>query len=432
MGDYWMSPMEYFTHCLGIWNPVIMMGFEKKHEPIRLEDDFISNAVAMAALRYPFLRAKLGPPSDRYVHVPAEPESPSQLIARLPMTVIHVNTVEAAWEFWKETVLGFWQSTNTWKCTLVVVDAIPKFFVVAQFAHCVMDGLSMAIFARDILKALNCVPLDPPQPIPPPHGERVPGSEFVEPQSWEKYYLEIRPILESMVGTAHPSIHTFSLSKEETSALAQACRRHGVTVTSLLLAAMMLGESCKKITAYVPVNLRQPGNELFSVNTAGLPLGPYSRRLCTGSSSGQSEDINLLWEMARDWHNLLVESLPRERRPGGQLLRPQIEFTTEMLRDRPLRPGFPDETFLLVSNLGDIGRTFGIDAIGESPTASYFLSDFMASGGNSVTPEDPLLYSATAAGKLSCTLIGYAPPDTVPRLEALTERLITLLTQSGL
>ena len=244
------------------------------------------------------------------------------------------------------------------------------------FHHSIVDGISccqlfehfLGILGESVGKAMNDLPLRP-SAILPPMESFVQSSFFIKTLKWNKYVLLSSAIcvLHSLVEKLFfgylckkktpetipklTKILTTELSKEQTSKLLQACKKHGVTVhvalqTAVSIADIMLfkgGKITEHLRAISAVNMRP-------YLTTGFPqnyLGFYVMLLFTDTTI----DPNLpFWQLALKIKEEFHGKLKAEEHITGVALLPS--FWKQMTSTVQLCKGAKSD--ISISNFGNI------------------------------------------------------------------------------
>ncbi len=195
---------------------------------------------------------------------------------------------------WKEIILKEhkipfeMESGPLIRFVLIHSDEISDLIIFCQ--HTICDGMSLAYLARDIMIYLGYsfqgVELLPPAPVidennipsnlKPKFAIRLLGG--IIRKKWEKNevlfnYDDFRELHGPFWAKYDYKVELYELSRENTAALIAACRKHGLTVTSVLIAAFAIAQN--QINPNSPKYLRKFG---LAVNLRKMLVNPISEQ----------------------------------------------------------------------------------------------------------------------------------------------------------
>lgn len=244
-------------------------------------------------LRHPILNSHLESKSrDVFLLADAEIEIPVKIISR------------EREEQWKEIILEEhkipFEMTKGPLIRFILLFSAEISDLIIFCQHTICDGMSLAYLARDILNYLGNpykeVEILPPAPvvdennipsdIKPGLAIRLLGKTISK--KWEKNevlfnYMDFQELHKVFWKNYNYKAHLYELSSEDTKSLILACRKHGVTVNTTLIAAFAIAQNKlnskkpKYLTKYgAAVDLRKvlitPVGEQFGFFASGIQL----------------------------------------------------------------------------------------------------------------------------------------------------------------
>jgi hypothetical protein len=374
--------VDQHTRPLGYWESVcstsaeVLDGDGTSVQILRvrgpLTAPMVRAALEAVQARQPLLRARLARSetgAERFVIAP-DPTPP------VPLRILD-RTGDDEWKAVVEEIMAGPLAVTDgalWQATVLLGrggdDALSDVLLATQ--HAISDGRSLIALTRELMVACEAIwrgeTVDTTvQPLLRPVENLVPGSpswprflagriarqarDLFRPRLWTVRYPHDRPLAECRTGML---FEPFSV--DETTALVEACRRHGVTVNAALAATLTraiagmrrrLGDAGQQPFAigYL-VDLRARCEPPVSTQT----LGCYNSLLRVRSQP----DRGSFWELARTCHEELQRGLERQQ------LNPS-RFDPKMLRKALSGTVKQAGTVGVISNRGraDIPTTYG-------------------------------------------------------------------------
>ena len=203
----------------------------------------------------------------------------------------------------------------------------------------------------------------------------------------------------------------------------KACKQHKSSVTSVLFAASCFASDFRSGFAYIPVNMRGEAHRNTFANCVSQLFFPTSVQPPPQDKETFTPDLKAyIWNLASMIGNAILKELENGKKPGGKLLhhKSSLEESSVPLAAIPMRESLPESSIVMVepntlcililqvSSVGDVGKTYGIDAAG---TSQFRVVRIIAGAGNSWTVGPPFVWAITVAGALGYSITGYNPPD---------------------
>ncbi|KAH3722615.1 hypothetical protein Pelo_18680 [Pelomyxa schiedti] len=419
-GEYRMCGCEYTYHFHNIWCPVVWSCLRCRRGRVDLDPlQDLKAAIVCVSKRHALLRARSSSPADRVLKIADHAAGPAADIE-----AIEVSCREEAIERMTNMCKEDWNSDEKWRCKLMREHTDRScVYIVAQFSHAIIDGMSAGIFICDLVKCLNGVNLGDPLPIPRPIEERLPGWNEIEP-NWSAVSQGYGHVLSEMRVSQKNHRFFTTYTVEQTEFLVKQCKDNGLTVAPLLIASMAYALECRRATVFVNVAM-QPITPLdeptISMNASGNPLPQVDLpdRPVLSCAAGIKQ---WAWSVAKEFAPKLKAMLSNKE----SLL--QRTIPDSLGGPVPPRDSFPADGLFAVSNVGNIGAACGIDAACKDGTGAWGVLDTIVSVGNGVIPSLPAMWSCTTGGRMSLAILLYDPPDSRHTAERVNSHVLSFLS----
>lgn len=390
-------------------------------------DALVKRAYAAVSCRNPLLRAVHKPEIDKFSLVIRGTEEiiQDEVGDKLPAHVTkEYHTREEAWtEYKKEMENSFWKCDYMWEVLVCVLDkespssSDTKYVIFGHFNHGVVDGAAVMAVLNQFIQTLNygltnnTLPshnyLGESTPVPKPFSERYPLFKFIDSISddeKEDLFAKVNENVKIEKDKLHCAVIDKMFTEEATKRFIAKCKKHSVSFTAGLFAAIALTASVKKIAAVMPLSFRTKDNwgevavsfidSTFSLDLTSIWENDYGEK---------EKDDDVIWAaLAKEFHREIHRKMesPEEKYRGAAL-----NYVKAALEDEvPAGDGTmctgpnKDELSICVSNVGVMDRYFKDE---EGPLGVTEVTGFCS---NSICP-NLMIWCYTFRGRFRVNLI---------------------------